>query len=114
MRSAAATGTSVSVYLLHWDPPLEGGQHPRHYLGYTPRPVLERVRDHLTGRNRPARIVVAAASYGRVIKLAQVLEGGPDLEKQLKRSKRGFASTCPVCLNTDEGQVVFDGGQVLV
>lgn len=37
------TGT---VYLLHFDRPY---RHARHYLGWTPRAVSERVADHATG-----------------------------------------------------------------
>lgn len=59
-----------TLYLLHWDPPLVGGQQPQHYLGWTNRPVEARVLDHLN-------------------------DGRAD-ESRLKKGKHGFPEALPV------------------
>jgi hypothetical protein len=90
------------LYLLHWDPPLEGGQRPRHYLGWTDRPVEERLADHLADRNRAARVVVAAVAAGREIVIAKTWDGDRTEESRLKRQwKKGWTRLCPIC--TPEG-----------
>lgn len=88
----------MTVYLLHFDRPLEGGQKPQHYLGFTDKTAEERLADHLAGRNRPARIVVAAVEAGRQVRLARVWpDGTPQQESSLKKKKKGFRHLCPEC-----------------
>ena len=86
-----------SLYLLHWEPPLIGGQRPQHYLGWTTKPVEQRVLEHLNDGPHAARIVVAAVEAGREIRLALTMPGTRDDESRLKKRKRGFAHMCPYC-----------------
>lgn len=93
----------MALYLLHWSPPLIGGRQPMHYLGWTSRPVEERVDDHLNDRgSHPARIVVAAVAAGREVQLARVWpEGDRALEAKMKAQKHSFKRICPICLSTE-------------
>jgi len=91
----------MALYLLHFSEPLAGGQHPQHYLGWTDRPVAERLADHLVGRNRPAKIVQAAVAAGRTVTISRVWpDGTRSDEARLKRRKRGFRRHCPLCTPT--------------
>lgn len=88
----------MAVYLLHFDRPLDGGQRPQHYLGWTPDDPEARLADHLADRNRAARIVVAAATYGIEVRIARTWpEGDRLMESRLKRAKRGYRHLCPLC-----------------
>lgn len=93
----------MAVYLLHWDEALEGGRNPKHYLGYvageTLGDVQKRFRSHVlqTG-SHPAKIVGAAVAAGREVGIVRVWTSGDrDLERALKREKRGFRDLCPAC-----------------
>lgn len=88
----------MPVYLLHFSRPMDGGQRPQHYLGWTPESPEVRLADHLAGRNRAARIVQAAHSYGIEITIARVWPTfTPQDESDMKRQKRGFRHLCPIC-----------------
>lgn len=89
------------LYLLHFDRPLDGGRRPQHYLGWTYKTPEERLADHLAGRNRPARIVVAARDAGRTVVIAKAWPGDRAEEARLKRMKEGFRRICPICQQGD-------------
>jgi predicted GIY-YIG superfamily endonuclease len=54
------------VYLLHLDPPYK---HARHYVGWTGRPLDERLAEHQTGKRRPE-------GHGAALLAAQIARGG--------------------------------------
>lgn len=88
----------VVIYLFHWDVPLEGGQRPQHYMGSTPPERLEqRVREHLSGGSKQARIMRAAVEAGRDPRLVKTWTATRAEESRLKRGKHGFRHICPVC-----------------
>src|SRR5262245_8357298 len=91
-----------TLYLLHWDPPLNGGQKPQHYLGWTNNGVRDRVREHLTNGTHAAKIVVAAVAAGREVQLACYWSGDRAEESRLKKLKRGFKHMCPLCQQSSE------------
>lgn len=82
---------SGTVYLLHFEPAYK---HARHYLGFTPGDVEDRVRDHVCGRG--ARLVEVAVNAGCSIQLARTWTGGRTTERQLKRIG-GASRICPIC-----------------
>jgi hypothetical protein len=95
----------MALYLAHFSAPLDGGQRPQHYLGYTPRDPRERFQDHLIGRNRPARIIRAALAAGLDVSLVRIWpDGTPQDEKRLKLAKRGFKHLCPKCKGGDNAR----------
>lgn len=93
----------MAVYLIHFSRPMANGHHPQHYLGYTPRDPVERLQDHIEGRNRPARILQAALEEGITLEISRVWANGtPQDEKELKAKKRGFAGICPACTGGEQ------------
>jgi predicted GIY-YIG superfamily endonuclease len=80
-----------SVYLIHFARPFK---HARHYLGWTHRPVDERLATHRSGHgaNLLKHVNLAGIDYDVV----RVWPGDRHLERQLKRWN-GLAQHCPVC-----------------
>jgi hypothetical protein len=81
----------VTVYLLHFDRPYK---HARHYIGYTPGSVRNRVALHRKGQGARLMAVVAGAGIG--FKLARTWPGGRARERQIKR-QGGASRCCPMC-----------------
>lgn len=87
----------MAGYLFHWWPPLEGGNEPAHYFGWTPDENLERrIHAHLNGGTHQAKIIRAALAAGRDVRLVAVFPGLDRTdESRLKKRKRGFRHMCP-------------------
>lgn len=86
-----AAATDGTVYLLHISPPY---RHAKHYLGWTPGAVADRLAKHLKGQG--ARLVAVAVAAGRRVELARTWPGGRTRERQLKRWHCS-PKLCPVC-----------------
>lgn len=87
---------SASIYLLHFDRPYK---HARHYLGFTERPVEERLLEHGTGKG--ARLLQVVRAAGITWQLARVWPNATrGLERQLKNGRRG-PRLCPICRHGD-------------
>ncbi len=83
----------MACYLLHFS---ANYYRARHYLGYTPREVEERLQDHLAGRGSP--LVRAVVDAGYEITVAQVWpEGDRTFERQLKKRRNTPRTLCPIC-----------------
>ncbi len=86
-----------SVYLLHFDRPLDGGQRPRHYIGWA-LDVDERVAKHLAGDG--SRLVRAVVAAGIGVTVARVwTDTTPVFERALKSHNFGpmDGGLCPLC-----------------
>ena len=81
----------ASVYILCFDRHYE---HAKHYVGWTRRPVEERVAEHVKGRGNA--LLRAVVNAGIPIHLSAVIYAGIDLERILKRTKN-TARLCPRC-----------------
>lgn len=84
-------GQMGTIYVLHIDPPFK---HARHYVGWTPRDVEQRLEDHLRGSGSP--LIRAAVQQGHDVILTTTFEGTRDMERYLKK-KHGAAAFCPLC-----------------
>ena len=89
----------MALYLLHFSSPLgdptRRGASASHYLGWAPDGhVLERVREHQTGKG--AKITCAAVARGINLLLVAVAEG--DRNEERRRKNAGHHERhCPVC-----------------
>ena len=83
----------MTVYLLHFDSPINPARPCRHYIGST-KDLNQRLTDHRHGRG--ARLTAVAIERGISWKLAAVWDGGRQLERQLKRQKNA-PRMCPIC-----------------
>lgn len=81
----------MTVYLLHLDQPYK---HAKHYTGYTPGSVRNRIARHRKGQGARLLAVVQAAGIGW--QLARTWPGGRVRERQLKR-QGGASRRCPMC-----------------
>lgn len=88
----ADTGIPGTLYLLHFDRPY---RLARHYLGWTGRPVEDRVAEHLAGKASP--LVRAAVAAGITVTLARVWEGATRNEERRRKNQRNGPRSCPVC-----------------
>ena len=87
----ARTDRIGTVYLLHFERPIE---HARHYLGWA-LDVHARVDEHLAGSG--ARIVRAAVARDIHVELVRTWEGvDRHFERKLKNG-RNHRRFCPVC-----------------
>lgn len=87
--------TLGTVYLLHFDPPL---QHAKHYLGWTERPVIHRVQEHLDGKGSP--LVKAVVAAGGHVEIARTWPGvDRHFERRIKNGKN-VPRLCPRCNGT--------------
>ena len=85
-----------SVYLLHIDPPY---QHAKHYVGWTPNGVKDRIKLHQRGQG--ARLCEVAVGAGRKLILARVWhhadwKSARAHERKLKRNSH-VPEQCPIC-----------------
>lgn len=84
--------TIGTVYLLHFDAPV---QHAQHYLGWAVD-VHDRVNDHLAGKG--ARLVAVALERGVGVSLVRTW---PDADRHLERAlkrRNNARGLCPVCV----------------
>jgi hypothetical protein len=85
------------VYLLHFAAPLGNPARPHawasHYIGWA-FDVEQRLAEHLAGRG--AAITRAAVERGIRFEIVRLWPGTRELERQLKKSKRG-PRFCPTC-----------------
>jgi hypothetical protein len=88
----------MTVYLLHFEEPIGNPSTPhgmaQHYIGWSPEPAA-RIARHASGDGAKIIRYVMEAGIGFVV--AQTWEGGPDLEKRLKR-RHDAPRVCPVCI----------------
>lgn len=92
-----ATGIAGNVYLIHLDPgvPRGGGINSRHYIGWTQKPVDQRLAEHVRGAGSP--LVKAAVDNGSTVTLARTWAGvDRNFERQLKNRKTA-PRLCPIC-----------------
>lgn len=91
----------MAVYLLHFEPALH---HARHYIGFTSRPVWERIHEHFGYcPSKGSRLVKAVIERGHVVIIAKVWpDGDRELERRLKRSKQS-SRHCPRCKEATHG-----------
>ena len=82
----------MAVYILHFDPPY---QHARHYIGFTTRPVQERVAEHLAGRGSP--LVTAALAAGHRVSVSLKWSAGNRAWERYLKRKKSTPDWCPVC-----------------
>lgn len=80
-----------TVYLLHFDRPYH---HAKHYLGFTPGMIEDRVREHQCGRG--ARIIEVITNAGISLELARTWSGDRKLERRLK-NRHETPRLCPLC-----------------
>lgn len=80
------------VYLLHFDKPIG---HSQHYLGFTTRPVVDRVQEHIDGKG--AALPREATRRSISPECVRVWEDGTTaLERSLKKRKNS-RGLCPIC-----------------
>lgn len=89
-----------TVYLLCFADhglPITHGRVARHYLGWTARPVEERIADHLKGQGSPLVAAVVDRHGPDVVTLARTWPGADrHYERALKNRRKGTA-LCPAC-----------------
>lgn len=87
----------MTVYVLHFAEPIGNPSNPRamaqHYIGWSPEPE-SRIRRHISGDG--AKIVRYVVEAGIGFEVAATFEGGPELERKLKR-RHDTPRWCPVC-----------------
>lgn len=83
-------------YLLHFERAIAPGVHTtQHYLGFTARPLRERIAEHRAGRG--ARLTQVAHQRGIAFICVRTWQNGSrSLERRLKNRKEGPV-LCPVC-----------------
>lgn len=80
-----------TIYVLHFSRPY---RHAKHYVGWTDRPIEERLAEHRAGRG--ARLCAVVCAVGIELLLSHTVPGTRDDERKLK--KRGGASRhCRIC-----------------
>lgn len=86
-----------TVYVIHFDRPIGNPSNPhgmaQHYIGWSPEPAT-RIARHASGDGAKIMRYVTEAGIGWHV--AQTWEGGPALEKRLKRRK-DTPRWCPAC-----------------
>ena len=81
----------MTVYLICFDTPYK---HARHYLGFTPGPLEDRLALHRAGRG--ARLMAVVTAAGISWRVTRTWDGGRILERQLK-NQRNSPKLCPSC-----------------
>lgn len=80
------------IYIIHFDEPLA---HARHYVGYYKRGNLrKRLQEHRSGRG--ARILQVCNERGIEYRVARLMPGDRNRERQIKNAKC-TPRYCPVC-----------------
>ena len=91
------------VYLLHFANPL---YHARHYCGWTPNGVEQRLATHLSGNG--AKLVKAVVANGSAVVVARIWEcsNWQEARQQERRMKNthNLPSYCPVCRRLKNGK----------
>ncbi|HEY9690575.1 MAG TPA: GIY-YIG nuclease family protein [Oculatellaceae cyanobacterium] len=83
----------MTVYLLHFNQPINSTRPAQHYLGYT-KDLDQRIRQHRLGTG--SRLCQVAKERGIKFKLVEVWKGDRTLERLLKRQKNS-PRFCPIC-----------------
>ncbi len=81
------------VYILHFDKPISPDHTTQHYVGFT-HDIDKRIRQHRKGQG--SRLCAVAKERAIKFILAELLIGGKDLEKAIKRQKN-TKFFCPIC-----------------
>lgn len=82
----------MPVYILHIEPAY---QHARHYIGFTTRPVADRVAEHLAGRGSP--LVAAALAAGCEVTVARKWHCGTREFERFLKNRKETGKFCPCC-----------------
>jgi hypothetical protein len=93
----------VSVYILHIEPPY---RHAAHYIGFTTRPVGDRVGEHLAGRGSP--LIAAALSAGHEVTVARKWHCGTRQFERFLKNHKATPKFCPHC-SAKPKRVTFAG-----
>ena len=97
----------MCVYLIHFEQPYK---HARHYLGYSDN-LAARIAAHEHGNGARLMSVISRNDIRWVV--ARVWpNGGPDLERKLKRH-HGSCDLCPICAGRVHPGYVVDIKQML-
>lgn len=83
-----------TVYILHFERPINPNHTTQHYLGTT-TDLEKRLHQHQTGQSQ-ARLPTVAHDLGIDMILARTWRGGRDLERRLKNRHEG-PRLCPIC-----------------
>lgn len=87
-----------TVYLIHFERPIGDPGNRRgqaqHYLGWSSKPVIERLKRHENARG--ARIMAVCQELGVAWKLARTWDGPRALERRLK-NLHNSPKLCPIC-----------------
>lgn len=81
-----------TIYLLHFSAPY---YRARHYLGWTERPVEDRVAEHLKGIASP--LVKAAVAAGITVTLVRTWEHVDRFEERRMKNRKNISPHCPTC-----------------
>lgn len=91
----------MPVYVLHIEPPY---RHAAHYIGYTSRPIPDRVDEHLAGRGSP--LIRAALAAGHDVTVALKWHCGTRTFERFLKNMKGTRQFCPHC-STKAKRVTF-------
>lgn len=85
-----------TVYLIHFERSIGSGRRgqARHYLGYTSKPLQERLDRHRKGDG--ARLMQVISEKGIGWSVVRKWTGNRGLEKQLK-ARHNAPKLCPIC-----------------
>lgn len=91
-----------TVFLLHFEGPVNPDRPARHYLEYTARRVSDRLADHhraaVTGNlGKSVPIVFAAMSRGVFFEVARVWPNATKSDERRLRDLRNNPRLCPIC-----------------
>lgn len=80
-----------TIYVLHFSRPFK---HAMHYIGWTDRPVEERLADHRSGKG--ARLCQVVVEAGIDLLLSHTMPGTRKDERRLK-NRGGARKHCRIC-----------------
>jgi predicted GIY-YIG superfamily endonuclease len=93
--------TTVQVYILHAETPLDSHNRAQHYIGFSGQ-LSARMHQHATGNSHSKIVCNGFHRYGIPLHLARIVEV-PDrqtaraLEKSWKMSYKSIRHLCPLC-----------------
>lgn len=88
----------MTVYLLHFFPPLH---HAKHYIGFTTdEDALRRSLEHKKGLQRGSPLIRAALKAGCTVKLARVWPGADRTFERSLKNRKNASKFCPCCFAT--------------
>lgn len=94
----------MAVYILHIDPPY---QHASHYIGFTSRPISDRVADHFAGRGSP--LIRAALEAGCSVSVAHAWHCGTRGFERWLKNRKDAPRYCRLCGKRERPRPTFAG-----